>query len=311
MTLSKSLPARPSQESLRKQAKKLVRDVSAGNAAAIVRARAQLPNAEFPLSQRDAQLVVAREYGFAGWQDLSAEVLRRLGNGVEWALVEAGNAIHENNVERLKRLVAEYPALLSCRQEDGRLVLLHLTVPYAIDVSDPEREKTFFRPQCTELLIDAGAQVEPSMWERAIQSGASEMLSLLERRGALPHTVPILAALGDLDGVRASTGEIAGELATLNQAFMNACRFRRKAVAAWLLDRITELDADLSRLLNATARREAWLKWPAANLPRHFRCDRGTIHPRHLDSPNYHAKLRGALPPSIPTAPVPQSPGHE
>jgi hypothetical protein len=38
MTLLKSLPARPSQESLRKQAKKLARELSAGNAAAIARA---------------------------------------------------------------------------------------------------------------------------------------------------------------------------------------------------------------------------------------------------------------------------------
>jgi hypothetical protein len=44
MTTSKSLPTRPSQESLRKQAKRLFRDISAGNAAAISRVRAQLPN---------------------------------------------------------------------------------------------------------------------------------------------------------------------------------------------------------------------------------------------------------------------------
>ena len=38
MTMPKSLPARPSQESLRKQAKKLARDIGTGNAAAIARA---------------------------------------------------------------------------------------------------------------------------------------------------------------------------------------------------------------------------------------------------------------------------------
>src|ERR1700756_417531 len=113
MTLPKSLPARPSQESLRKQAKKLARDIATGNAAAIARAGAQLPNAEMPLSQRDAQLVVAREYGYAGWPDLCAEVLRRLGKGLAWAAVEAGSAIHGNDVERLRQLIAEYPALLS------------------------------------------------------------------------------------------------------------------------------------------------------------------------------------------------------
>jgi hypothetical protein len=35
------------------------------------------------LSQRDAQLVLAREYGFAGWQDLREEVLKRAGKGLE------------------------------------------------------------------------------------------------------------------------------------------------------------------------------------------------------------------------------------
>ena len=69
MTTSKSLPARPSLESLRKQAKKLAREIAAGNTDAITRARTQLPNAEPPLTQRDAQLVLAREYGYAGWQD--------------------------------------------------------------------------------------------------------------------------------------------------------------------------------------------------------------------------------------------------
>ena len=57
MTTSK-LPARPSLDSLRKQAKKLARDTARGDAAAIARARAQLPRAELPLLQRDAQLVL-------------------------------------------------------------------------------------------------------------------------------------------------------------------------------------------------------------------------------------------------------------
>src|ERR1041385_8852244 len=102
MTASKSLPARPSLESLRKQAKKLGRDIAAGEANAVARARAQLPDAELPLSQRDAQLVLAREYGYAGWRDLIAEVNQRLGNGLEWAVTQARRLIHDNDVERLK-----------------------------------------------------------------------------------------------------------------------------------------------------------------------------------------------------------------
>ena len=43
MTEPKSLPARPSLESLRKQAKKLARDIAGGDAGAVARARVHLP----------------------------------------------------------------------------------------------------------------------------------------------------------------------------------------------------------------------------------------------------------------------------
>ena len=118
MTTSK-LPARPSLESLRKQAKKLARDIAAGDAGAIARARAELPKAELPLSQRDAQLVLAREYGFPGWQDLVKEVKLRLGRGLEWAVSEARRRIHDNDVEGLRQLLADYPALLSWNGDEN------------------------------------------------------------------------------------------------------------------------------------------------------------------------------------------------
>jgi len=103
MTPSKSLPARPSLESLRKQAKKLVRDIAAGDDSAIARARMQLPHVDLPLTQGNAQLVLAREYGYAGWQDLTTEVSKRLGHGLEWAASQARRLIHDNDVERLKQ----------------------------------------------------------------------------------------------------------------------------------------------------------------------------------------------------------------
>jgi hypothetical protein len=64
-----------------KQAKRLARDIAAGDAGAIARARMQVPHVDLPLTQRNAQLVIPREYGFAGWQDLTAEVSKRLGKG--------------------------------------------------------------------------------------------------------------------------------------------------------------------------------------------------------------------------------------
>src|SRR5262249_5528589 len=123
MTTSK-LPDRPSLESLRKQAKNLARGIAAGDAEAIGRAHAQLPHAELPLSRRDAQFVLAREYGFPGWQDLIKEVKHRLGRGLEWAVSEARRRIHDNDIEDLRQLLAEYPALLSWRadESDGGLL---------------------------------------------------------------------------------------------------------------------------------------------------------------------------------------------
>jgi hypothetical protein len=68
---TRRLPARPSLEQLRKQAKDLLRDAVAGAATAIDRFRAvdaRVDPAAATLT--DAQLVLAREYGFASWAKL-------------------------------------------------------------------------------------------------------------------------------------------------------------------------------------------------------------------------------------------------
>src|SRR5436189_5838801 len=139
MTASRSLPARPSLESLRKQAKKLGRDIAAGDAEAIARAAVHLPHVELPLTQRNAQLVIAREYGFAGWQDLTAEVSKRIGRGLDWAAAQARRIIHDNDVERLQHLLAEYPALLSWHADDDDGGLLGMATGAYGDAGDPER----------------------------------------------------------------------------------------------------------------------------------------------------------------------------
>src|SRR5258707_12609766 len=115
----RNLPDGPSLQSLRKQTNKLSRGLAAGDADPIARARAELRKAELPLPQRDAQLVLAREYGFPGWQDLVKEVKPRLGRGLEWAVSEARRRIHDNDVEGLRQLLAEYPALLSWNGDEN------------------------------------------------------------------------------------------------------------------------------------------------------------------------------------------------
>src|ERR1700731_964381 len=181
VTPSKSLPSHSSFESIRKRAKKLARQIGAGEPDALARVHSQLLNPTPPLSLRDAQLVLAREYGFAGWQALRAAALRLEGKGLEWAVAEAERAIHDNNLDRLRELVRRYPALLSWRG-DSRESLLGFATGSFGDSGDPYREKMFTRIECAEFLLDAGATVEPAIWEGAINVRAKGALQLLLRK---------------------------------------------------------------------------------------------------------------------------------
>lgn len=248
MSPSKFLPSHPSFESIRKQAKKLVRQCAAGDADAVARVHALLPAPILPLSLRDAQLVLAREYGFAGWQDLRAAVIRQEGKSLERASAEAERAIHGNNVERLAQLIQEYPALLSWRGDSGESLLGFATGSFG-DSGDAYREQMFTRLECAEFLLDAGAIANPAIWEGAIRARARGVLQLLSRKGILPRSLDTLAALGDYDGVRdcldASRARPGGDAAAVTQAFLIACAFDHRAVAALTLDRSIELDPAL------------------------------------------------------------------
>jgi hypothetical protein len=259
MAAVRDLPARPSLDSLRKQAKRLARDAAAGNGDAIARVHAQLPRRTIPPSSRDAQLVIAREYGFAGWQDLTAEVQKRLGQGLEWAVSQAKAAIDNRDHDRLKELLAKYPALVSWRGEHG-WTLLDATTSYAIDCSDPERERIYNRPAAAEMLIDAGATVDRPTWEHVIRTGAAGMLQLLARKNVLPPTLPVLAALGDDEAVRAQV-DVSRDRDEINRALTNACRFRHAGVASRLLERSVALDPDLGRRIDRWQTRQAFVEY--------------------------------------------------
>jgi hypothetical protein len=265
MTTSKSLPARPSLESLRKQAKKLARDLAAGNTDAITRARTQMPDAKPPLTQREAQLVLAREYGYAGWQDLTAEVHKRLGKGLEWAASQAHRIIHDNDIEGLKQLLVEYPALLSWRggrgEDEGQGGLLGMATSSFGDSFDPNREQFFTRAACAELLIDSGAIVVPSVCDNLIRDRAKGLLQLFQRKGLLPRTLRFLAALGDIEGVRAYFDAGNTDLVAVNEAFMCACRLRHEALASLLLDQSIVLDREFGKRIDGGPGRSEFIQY--------------------------------------------------
>jgi hypothetical protein len=72
MSVLRPLPPRPSLEFEHKEAKSLLRRLKAGDNEALERAREQHPGIKAPSAIRlaDAQLVIAREYGFASWPRL-------------------------------------------------------------------------------------------------------------------------------------------------------------------------------------------------------------------------------------------------
>ena len=259
------LPARPSLESLRKQAKRLAHDIVAGNAGAIARARAQLPKAVLPLSQRDAQLVLAREYGFPGWKDLVKEVEQRLGRGLEWAASEARRIIHDNDVDDLRHLLAEYPALLSWKADENDGGLLGMATGSFGDSGDPFREERFTRKACAELLLDAGAAVAPSVCDGLIRSRAMGLIDLFHRRGLLPRSLKFLAAIGDVEAVRATMD--ANDLPAVNEALMYACHLQHPTAAALLLDRSIALDAELGGRIAGGLGHSAFIQYFIANKP--------------------------------------------
>lgn len=166
---------------------------------------------------------------------------------LESAVAQARHAIHDNDAERLKQLVAESPELLSWHGdivdgEGSESGLLGLATSAFGDSFDPKREEIFTRAACAEALIDAGAVLLPAVFKGLVESRTRGLLQLFHRKGLLPPTLEFLAALGDIDAVRALLGEVGNDRRVIEEAFLNACRFEHEAVASVLLERYVALD---------------------------------------------------------------------
>jgi hypothetical protein len=106
--MSKPLPSKPNLEQLKNQAKDLLKSLKSGDADAIQRIRENHPRwSEAPEPKRsavkislcDAQLVIAREYGFTSWP--------KLRDHVDAVLLDAGDP-----TELFKKAFAEHDAAL-------------------------------------------------------------------------------------------------------------------------------------------------------------------------------------------------------
>lgn len=100
------LPARPSLEMQQKRAKELLRAAWAGDAEALTRIRTLHPKPPAPdaLKLAEAQLVVARGYGFESWAAMKRKIDSLTRTPVEQFLA----AVYEGDVERIRERLDDH-----------------------------------------------------------------------------------------------------------------------------------------------------------------------------------------------------------
>jgi len=187
-----SLPARPSLEQLRKQAKELLREIRSGDPAALgrVRAHGARPAQRQPdsVTLADVQFVLAREYGFESWALLkrhieSIERPRDFDQAIwgenTWPFLVAVYEGREATVREMLRADATL-----ARAEYAYMQPLH----YAVRGG---------RPSMVRLLLDAGADPLAEGWSgrigddtplaRARDREETEIVALLEDAASHPR----------------------------------------------------------------------------------------------------------------------------
>lgn len=184
-----------------------------------------------------------------------------VGNDFESALDQAHSAIHNNDIVHLKRLLDEYPALLTWPGTGRHDSLIGMATGAYGDAFGAEREHWFTRGTCAELLIEKGAIVPPHLAEGILRSRAVGLLHLFERKGLLPRTLPFRVALGQLDEVVTLLVNHSFTVPELSDAFIDACRFEHEAIASRVLRRLIELEPELGKQINETTDQQSFVKF--------------------------------------------------
>jgi ankyrin repeat protein len=197
------LPSNPNLDKQRKLAKALARDYWRRESETIERVRALHPKPpapeEFVLS--DAQLVIAREYGFTGWAQMKRkiELLTKSSAELFKAAVEAGD------VQHVRQLLASHPDLVSminapmfifkspaAHVARTNLELLDLLLAYGADLNARTAwEKGGFgvleqvSPGEAAQLIARGARID--IWGAANLGMIAELAALIAADPSLVH----------------------------------------------------------------------------------------------------------------------------
>ena len=191
------LPARPSLEQQQKLAKRLLREVWAGDADAIARVRAFLPGIADPdaVKLHDAQLAIARGYGFDSWaamkrkiESLTKTPLELFDIAVREGDAQRGRELLETNPEVRARINEprfdfDSPAILQARRN---LPLVDVLLAHGADINARSTwwaggfgilESDLTMEEATPL-IERGARITP--WAAAGLGLYDEVKSILE-----------------------------------------------------------------------------------------------------------------------------------
>jgi hypothetical protein len=197
------LPANPNFDKQRKLAKALARDYWHSTADAMERVQALHPKPPVPDEFRlsDAQLVIARGYGFTNWAELKQKIdsLTKTPAELFKAAVEAGDAeearrlldIHSELASKINEPMFSFgsPAVHVARTN---MALLDLLLAYGGDLNTRTSwEKGGFgvleqvSPDEAEPLIARGARVD--VWAAANLGMVAELREIISREPSLVH----------------------------------------------------------------------------------------------------------------------------
>jgi ankyrin repeat protein len=196
------LPTKPNLDKQRKLAKALARDYWRGTAAAIERVRALHPKPPAPenFALSDAQLVIARGYGFAGWPDMKRKIESLAQSPAELfkAAVEAGDVDQVRQLLQSPDVAAKInepmfgfnsPAVHVAR---SNLALLDVLLAHGADLNARTGwEKGGFgvleqvSPDEAAPLIARGARID--VWAAANLGMMAELKTLIAADPSLVH----------------------------------------------------------------------------------------------------------------------------
>lgn len=164
---AKQLPARPSLEQFRKQAKDLLKAHKSSEATRrIKRFHPRLGKlneteiAETRLSLADAQWVIAREHGFESWPKFVKHIegLSRANSPVS-RFELAADAIVTGDLMRLERLLRDDPKLVHARStREHEAPLIHYVAANGVEDFRQKTPKNIV--EITKALIELGAEVD-------------------------------------------------------------------------------------------------------------------------------------------------------